>query len=315
MLKTAPVLWILAFSFLLEKQEVAARFASWDPLIEHECYSEYKEPKKGPIGPNCSSNASFPKRVWMIGTTNEDAQFGNGSIDDFPLNSPILVNRWSNEDITYPKRHQVTFGVDKMASNLYWDQYSFAGLTDSWDTNPDLPPPLLQGEVQVVFQATLRSWQMNLSNPNVPKIRAMMGCTAKWNGASHYVEVNLARSDLFRLCTNEVQIGTCCTPPACPWGAVCDPTNNLYDRRFDCGPTSPKGVYYHGQAVGQPELQLNVPANFSMDVGELFRSYKWSDYPNDWTNISLEGVYLGVEVWSQGVVVVDFANYFVWTPN
>ena len=67
-----------------------------------------------PLGSNCSQTSLFPERVWLIGTTNEDANFGNGSINDFSLNDPVLVNQWrSVVDDDDSSRYAVSFGVNK----------------------------------------------------------------------------------------------------------------------------------------------------------------------------------------------------------
>jgi hypothetical protein len=127
-----------------------------------------------------------------------------------------------------------------------------------------------------------------------------------WNGRSHYLEVNLWRTDNFDLCTG-----------------ACDPSS-VYDRTFG-DPTWPaEGVYFHGPSLGsvpghvsQPNLTIGGGVReFEVHLGSLFRGYTgWSDAPPNWSQASLTGIYIGIEVWGRGRVWMEHKHYRVWSPS
>ncbi len=285
---------------------------TWDPLIRHECYSLYADPPewKGPaLGRDCMG--PDPKR-WMFGSTNEDAAFSGGGSHDLPLDDPAWAFAFHpTERGTY----QVGWVLDKLNTQAYWDRYTFVGFVDSWDVNGP-PAPDLGQEVYVDFEVALMAAEQaetsDSTEVGLAKDRVLLGAAAVWNGRTHFLEVNLWRTENFDLCTQDECVGGNCCPPR-----PCDELG-VYDRRFDCDPARdwPAGVYFDGRKLdllgltSTPQLLPGGPfVRVHLPIAALYRQAPWSDPPASWDGVTLAGVYLGIEVWGRGRVWIEFRDY------
>ena len=69
--------------------------------------------------------------------------------------------------------------------------------------------------------------------------------------------------------------------------------------------------------VSQPNLTIGGGVrDFEVHLGSLFRGYTgWSDAPPNWAQVSLTGIYIGIEVWGRGRVWMEHKHYRVWSPS
>jgi hypothetical protein len=265
----------------------------WDPYVRRACYRALGtvDPRHGP---DCASSTG----AWAFGTTNEDAAFTGGGPFDIPFGHPI----WTFGFYDDPSGHYtVGWAIDKVNFDHFRDRYSFAGFDDT-SLNVSLG-----GDVRLSLQVELMDAEQYDDGVNgVAKNRVMIGAVGTWNGRSHYLEVNLWRTDNFDLCTG-----------------ACDPSN-LYDRKFGDPAWPAEGVYFHGPSLGsipghtsQPNLTIGGGVReFEVHLGSLFRGYTgWSDTPTNWAQVSLTGIYIGIEVWGRGRVWMEHQHYRVWSPS
>jgi hypothetical protein len=258
---------------------------SWNPLITKHCYSTYQSAR---TGPDCDGTSSR----WFIGTTNENSEHSGGTINDFPLTGSILS--FGFHDRGTDGRYEVRSVIDKITNNLFRDRYSFVGFTDSWDGNA-IPYPTLEQDIHVAFSFKIP--EVSLLNDGVngqAKARVMLGALGNWNGRAHFVEIDLWRSPDFDICTG-----------------LCDPTgtrDQIY--RFSGG----EGVFYTGASttalLGAPHAVSVGGAyqTFDVPLTKLFQNTEWSDLPQSWSGIKLNGVYIGTEVWGKGKVWTELKD-------
>jgi hypothetical protein len=265
----------------------------WDPYVRHACYRALGtvDPR---YGPDCATSTG----AWAFGTTNENAAFTGGGPFDIPFGHPI----WTFGFYDDPSGHYtVGWAIDKVNFDYFRDRYSFAGFDD---TSLNVP---LAGDVRLSLQLEVKDAEQYDDGVNgMAKNRIMIGAVGTWNGRSHYLEVNLWRTDNFDLCTG-----------------ACDPSN-VYDRKFGDPAWPAEGVYFHGPSLGsvpgyvsQPNLTIGGGVkDFEVHLSSLFRGYTgWTDPPANWAQASLTGIYIGIEVWGRGRVWIEHKEYRVWSPS
>jgi hypothetical protein len=259
---------------------------SWDPTITKHCYSTYKS---GAVGPDCGTG----KNRWFIGTTNENSDHGGGTTNDFQLGDPIWTFAFHDKDTR--GRYEVRNIIDKVTTNKFRDKYSFVGFSDSWDANA-IPYPTLDQDIHVGF--SLKVPEVQLLDDAIhgqAKARIMIGALGNWNGRSHFVEIDLWRSNDFDICTG-----------------LCDPSDTLDQMyRFSGG----EGFFYTGSST-RSLLGANYSISavggayqtFDVPLTKLFQGTDWTDQPASWNGIKLNGVYIGTEVWGKGKVWTELKD-------
>ncbi len=128
--------------------------------------------------------------------------------------------------------------------------------------------------------------------------RFMVGFLASWAGLDsprrpHYLEVNLARTQLFDYCTERFIKGS---RSELENEKVCDISGDIdYRSNNDRMSGGPELVYYHGPLVSSYTMLADGSFLVLVPVSLLFQKYSWRDYPSDWKSIKLDGIYLGLE--------------------
>jgi hypothetical protein len=137
---------------------------------------------------------------------------------------------------------------------------------------------------------------------------------------TRFAEVNLWRDSAYDGCVNSnlAWWGTMNASYTSGWS--CD-TNGLYDRRVYYG--SGEVVVFHGPALGNlqvpglgnlPTLSVGSNATYTIPLTKLFTSYFINGLaegppPADWSQVSVHGVYIGIETWGKADTKIEIDNY------
>ena len=294
---------------------VPAKDLSWSALIASDCYilnapelpDGYRLPPNP--SPRCDFSAQYNKPLaWSIASYNEandgiytptgpipDSNMGLGKMMDFKF---------------VPKsngRYQLSFGLDKITYDDFRDDYTWVGLQDSFDQNWTLQKPTFAQNLYLDFKIGIPEAIRGTYAGQQGKSRVHVGVSARQGGWSYFFEVVLWHHDQYDGCTQtENWWGQ---HPASP----CDATG-LYDRRAIWG--NGEAVYYYAPGLTQllgywiPALEPGGEAlNYRIPISKLFRGYQWSKIPSDWSEVTIGGIYVGIETQGKALTWFELDDY------
>lgn len=302
---------LLIFSFLILYVTTFAQSAeySWDPEIYIQRYRQMFSTGPG-TWMGIDSTTDTTANYWRVSTTNENSDYTNSNSDQVVWGDQIWPVYWNKES---GGNYSLSWCIDKYDYNEYRDKHTFAGFGEAFGFNPSLPLSYLINDVYIDFRMMLVSQPITSGSS---RERAMLGVDAVWNGRDHYLEFNLWRTDNYDNITTTWNEDP--SPSGWPWY---DDSNGVYDRRGYW--SNADVVYYLGNKLNMvpgmypsdslPSLTTSLQS-YHVNVGRAYRSTVWSDYPSSWSNISLKGVYLGVEVFGAGKINIAFDNLRTYLP-
>lgn len=316
---------------------------SWDPLIRSNCHIFNDTRENGWWRPSetmqrdCDFSRHTNNRplAWVIASYNEGMPptYLRGDIIPPALIGPGKV--WSIRFERQPTgRYALRMILDKLNTGEYLDQFTWAGVQDSFDLNRAVPRPSASENLYVDVQVSLRKVQRAVDSARleakpvvdwrVGRGRVHLGATFRWEQQNTFrvletynVEVVFWKDPEYDGCTeNENWWG----PPSHPPAEACD-VAGLYDRRAVWGPPTVgegggEAAYYDARGV-EPVIGYSLPAlnpktgyvTYRVPLSKLLTAHKWRRPPTDWSDVQLAGVYLGIEALGRARVDVEIQNY------
>jgi len=291
---------------------------TFSPWINSDCRAitapapKWYQSITGTCGANTSSG--HPS-MWLLSSTNENSQFTGGTLSDLKPDGKL----WKYEFHKKPDgSYQVGWVLDKINfTHKYDNKYTFVGFTDSYDLNSHLTRPSLGSDLYVDLNlGVFADEQKKVSTVGDAKTRIMIGIVASSPTNTYYAEINLRKSSNFDLCKTTTVVGSNVKLP-------CD-TTGLYDRRLQFSdPSTGKNVDiiyvnrdYLNKALGLKVNSYSVDKkmhSIQIPVTKLFKTLPWSSTPASWSNIKIQGVYIGTEIWGRGRTWVEFDNYRLYS--
>lgn len=278
----------------------------------------------GVILGGCDANGK-----WWLETACESPQFipvrgltpdtGIGCIRDnetCPLGGICLLQRGFTP-IAGTSSHRFTMALDKINRPVAAidDTYTDSFLTDTLGSQSGQPTkPRMSDEFVLDVRMRLNGFELKPDAPYPGHARITIGFAGVHlpSKKAMFVEVVVYRDDWYDLCTPQENRG------GAGVNTPCDPSN-LYDRRSAWA--TGEQVWYtastlndvptamaSAQPVLHPDGQWRA---YQLPVSRLFRAYPWvaGVAPSDWSQVQLDGIYLGLEVFGRARVWLDLDGY------
>jgi len=332
-----PNYWSEHWQFL-PAQSISLTFR---PYIATDCFF-YSAPAPDylrapvPQSANCvpGSNDGSRPLAWLVSSNSESwGSYVPSNPDQIDGSLIGAGNVWNPVfqpvgDGTY----RLDMSLDKYDYLYDEDYFTFVSFGDNFDVNaPGEPYPNLGSALYADFDLSLIAHQEmpgnddTVNGPTGGMSRVMLGAEVTWNGVSHFMEVVLWRS-------SDAYDGCGTTPASDWWGTPCGGANaascaiecdatGLYDRRFFWN--SGEAVYYYAPALNSllgyviPPLDaagLGSMLSYRIPVSQLVEAYPWtSGGPNSWSEATVHGIYIGIEVWGPASVSTELSNYRLYS--
>jgi hypothetical protein len=303
------------------------------PLISSDCRALAAPAAAGwretPVG-SCQGSNGY----WLLSGTNEDIDFNNYRLNQGELHMSDLRPQgagehdspWNYAFHRLGDRYRLGWVLDKVNYPKYLDRHTGVFLNDSFDHNRHVRRPTVADNLIVELDARLRANDQTTDHQTVVSIytgpqldtlvqdpagrrigaaknRVTVGITATHSdGTTYFLEVNLFRS--------------------ANWDQVPD-SADLMDRQAHWDVTSTSGkrlkgqvAYFNGPRLSRlPGISADLPrlgaswSHFRIPVSDLFRRYSWPYATGDWGQVSINGVYIGTEIWGRGRIWFEMENY------